>query len=124
MANRQGVADCGMENVLVTKKFKLASLEVTLAADNYPITVEHPPVIYIDPAAAARDVLLPAIDGNSKGLTFVIFNTSDNATGAEDITLKTSADAALVPAVVISKSEGAVVTNNGTGWKAIVGANT
>jgi hypothetical protein len=118
---RQGVTGGPLDNVMIMKGLRLAVLTLVLPADNYQITKDHPPVLNIDPDGA-KDVLLPAISEETKGLTFFIRNW---AGGAEDITVKTSADAALTASVVISQNEMAMITNDGTAWfGAMVGANT
>src|SRR5688572_9342382 len=122
MASRTDSADARFTGMLIGKNLKLDFKRVTLAADNYVVTVDDPPVLYIDPAAAARDILLPAIAGNF-GLTFIIFNASD-ATGGEDLTLKTSADGAISPSPVVAVGEGVIVHNNGIGWRALVSSFT
>ena len=84
------------ENFKITKQLKLEHLKVTLAADNYAITVDHPTVLMIDPAAATRDVILP-LETSSKGLVFLIFNLSDAA--SEDIVVKNNADNATIATI-------------------------
>lgn len=121
MASRTAVADTDLSNVVITKGFKLGQLTVELVADNYVITADHPPMLYIDPAAAARDVLLPAISAATAGLTFIVFNTG---TATETITFKDSADGALTPAPAIVGNEGIVLSNNGVAWRGAVGPNT
>ena len=123
MASVTNGRDQRLEGAWITKGLKLDFKRVTLAADNYALSADDPPVIYIDPAAAARDVLLPAISEATRGLTFFIFNQSD-ATGGEDITLKTSADGAISPSPVIAVGEGAIVTNNGIAWRALISSFT
>lgn len=109
------------DNTFIRSGLKLAVLTIVLPADNYQITKDHPPVLNIDPDGA-KDILLPAISPETKGLTFFIKNW---AGGAEDITVKTSADAALSPSIVISQNEMAMITNDGTTWfGGMVGANT
>jgi hypothetical protein len=118
---RQGVNDAPLDNVMIMSGLRLAVMTFVLPADNYQITKDHPPVLNIDPDGA-KDVLLPAISEETKGLTFFIRNW---AGGAEDITVKTSADAALTASVVISQNEMAMLTNDGVAWfGAMVGANT
>jgi hypothetical protein len=118
---RQGVTGGPLDNVVIMKGLRLAVLTIVLPADNFQITKDMPPVLNIDPDGA-KDVLLPAISEETKGLTFFIRNW---AGGAEDITVKTSADAALTASVVISQNEMAMLTNDGVAWfGAMVGANT
>jgi hypothetical protein len=118
---RQGVNDAPMSNVVVMKGLKLGCLTMVLPADNFQITKDMPPILNFDPDGA-KDVLLPAISEETKNLVFFIRNW---AGGAEDITVKTSADAALTASVVISQNEMAMLTNDGVAWfGAMVGANT
>lgn len=107
---------------LFTKGFRLAS-QTTGAAANTTLVAESPPLQYIDPNGGARNVTLPVIDDASKGLMFVIFNTSD-ATSGEALTLKTSAGSSLAPSVVVEINEGVMVVNDGTTWRGLVSANT
>lgn len=118
---RQGVTGGPLDNVTIMRGLKLAVLTMVLPADNFQITKDMPPVLNFDPDGA-KDVLLPAIDAETKNLTFFIKNW---AGGAEDITVKTSADAALSPSIVISQNEMAMITNDGVSWfGGMVGANT
>jgi hypothetical protein len=86
-------------------------------ADNFPLAVTMPPTIALF-AAAARDVLMPA-DADSKGLRLTIINLS--VTAAAVITLKTSADAALTPAVTVPINGAVTMIHLGgtgtTGWR-------
>ena len=70
----------------------------TAIADNYALSADMPPTIALL-AGAARDVLMPADATTPRGLRLTIVNLGVT-TGAV-ITLKTSADAALAPAVTI-----------------------
>lgn len=119
--SRQGVTGGQLENVLITKQLKMAVMTFVLPADNYQLTKDHPTVLNIDPDGA-KDVLLPAIDAETRNLVFIIKNW---AGGAEDITIKTSADAALSPSIVISQNEMALLMNDGVTWfGCMLGANT
>lgn len=70
-------------------------------ADNFPLSADMPPVIVLG-AATAIDVLMPAATVANQGLCFTILSNSSTTTGV--ITLKTSADAALTPAVTIAQN--------------------
>lgn len=67
-------------------------------ADNFQLATGMPPVIVFG-ASAVRDVLMPADNALLKGLTFTLMSNSSTTTGV--LTLKTSGDAALTPAVTI-----------------------
>lgn len=67
-------------------------------ADNYALNAEMPSWLYLL-ATTARDVLMPAATAAIDGLIMVIYNQ-----GTGTITLKTSSDAALSPAVTVTTS--------------------
>jgi hypothetical protein len=118
---RQGLSGGSIVNAVIQKQLKMAVMTFVLPADNYQITKDHPTVLNIDPDGA-KDVLLPALDEETKNLVFFIKNW---AGGAEDITIKTSADAALSPSIVISQNEMALLMNDGVTWfGCMLGANT
>lgn len=81
---------------------------VALAADNFVITRDHPPLLFIDPGGAARDVLLPTPE---PGLTYVIVNTAD---AAETITLRNAGDTASYG--TIAQNARAMVVSDGTSF--------
>ena len=120
MGSRTEVLDSKISNSPVARLWKLDSMIITMTADNLVLSASMPPVLYIDPGGAARDVLLPPI-ADWVGAAFIIFNQAD---AAEAITLKTSADAALTPAVDVLQNEGVIVHNDGTRIRALVSANT
>lgn len=70
--------------------------QVTGIIDNFPLNGGMPSVIYLR-ATAARDVLLPFVNADLDGRVLTIYNE-----GTGVITLKTSSDAALVPARTIA----------------------
>lgn len=84
-------------------------------ADNYPLAMTMPPLIVLG-ASAARDVLMPANDAAYDGLLLTIMSNSINTTGV--LTLKTSADAALSPAVTLVQfAAKTMVYLHGIGWR-------
>lgn len=92
-------------------------------ADNYQITVEHPPLLLLTPAGAI-DVLMPTSNALRAGLTFIIVNLSANT-----ITLKTDGDAAFAAAIAIASTQTAIVVCTGSatqnvGWRALTAAGT
>lgn len=84
-------------------------------ADNFPLPRTAPPTIVLG-ASAVRDILLPAAAADMDGLIFTLISNSTATTGV--LTLKTSADAALVPAVTIAQGASVQVQYvHGIGWK-------
>lgn len=79
------------------------------------LTVDHPPILNVDPNGGAGDLLLPdATLKAAKGLMFFVTNTAD---AAEVITFKTSADGAIAPVVDITQNESAIMWCDGAVWK-------
>jgi len=104
-------------------RFAIGTLTGTGSGNISPsLTYEFPPILNVDPNGGAGDLLLPlATDKQAKGLMFFITNTAD---AAEAITLKTSADGALSPAIDIAQNESAIVWCDGAVWKGGVLKNT
>lgn len=97
--------------------FRFANAEL-VPADNYQLTDQHPPLLFMNPAGAI-DVLMPTSTAARKGLMFIIVNLS-----ASTITLKTDGDAAFATAISIATATSArvVCTGNATqnlGWRPI-----
>ena len=93
----------------------------TVAADNFVVDEDMPPLLFLDNAGAI-DVLLPAATEARKGLTFIIFNVSSNT-----ITVKSSGDAAFTTAISLATNEGTIVTCTGSstaalGWRGMATA--
>lgn len=88
-------------------------------ADNYALSADMPPVVALL-AGAARDVLMPSDATTPRGMRMTIINLG--VTTGATITLKTSADAALTPAVTIginASQEMVHLGGTGTqGWRA------
>ncbi len=103
-------------------RFGIGTISGTGSGNIASITADHPPILNVDPNGGAGDLLLPdATLKASKGLMFFITNTAD---AAEAITLKTSADGALSPAIDLAQNESAVVWCDGAVWKGGVLKNT
>lgn len=104
-------------------RFSIGTLTGTGSGNISPsLTYDFPPILNVDPNGGASDLLLPhATDKQAKGLMFFITNTAD---AAEAITLKTSADGALSPAIDIAQNESAIVWCDGAVWKGGVLKNT
>lgn len=89
-------------------------------ADNYVIPAASPPTIALL-AAAARDVLLPADATTPRGTRLTIINLG--VTTGATITLKTSADAALTPAITIGINAAVTIIHLGgtgtQGWRRV-----
>lgn len=95
------------------------TLVVSTSAE-YVLTADCPSLVGIV-AGAAIDVLMPAIDAQMEGRMIIIVNL---ATGANAITVKTSADGALTPAVDVLQNEAVIMVCLNQTWRALVGANT
>lgn len=104
---------------VIEKGFRLRAADI-IPADNYVLTVNHPPLLFMTPAGAV-DILMPTSSPAIKGLTFIINNVSANT-----ITLKTDGDAAFTTAIVIATTETAWVHCTGSttqvlGWRGFTG---
>ena len=103
-------------------RFGIGTISGTGSGNIASLTADHPPILNVDPNGGAGDLLLPdATLKASKGLMFFITNTAD---AAEAITLKTSADGALSPAIDLAQNESAIVWCDGAVWKGGVLKNT
>lgn len=102
MGSRTEQFDSAVANVAIRRRRIEEILLITgNVADNFPIVDTMPPVIVLG-ASAARDILMPAATARNHGLCFTLISNSSTTTGV--LTLKTSADAALSPAVTIAQS--------------------
>lgn len=107
---------------IIRRGWKLQKVSL-VPADNFPIPVNSPPYIELNPAGAV-DVLLPAADGN-EGLMFLISNISGST-----ITIKSSGDVAFTTTIVLLTLESVIVFCTGSataalGWRAFAtGAST
>jgi hypothetical protein len=116
---REEVIDTFIANCVYRRKKQDGCLVVTSAiADNYPLNIEMPPVIALF-ASAARDVLMPSNASTPIGTRLTIVNLS--VTAAAVITLKDSADSALVPAQTVGINDSVDMIYLGgsgtTGWR-------
>ncbi len=109
MTRPYNLEDAVLSGSLFRSKLKYGILSVDISAE-YTITVNHPPLIIIDPTGSGRDVLLPA-EADSEGLTFLILNTEDVS---GDLTVKEDADVTTI--VTISDGGAAYVFCDGTTW--------
>jgi len=116
MAQRTETADAALINCKIRRKrFEQVMRLVGNIADNFVLTADMPPVIVLG-ASAARDVLMPANDAANDGLCFTLLSNSTTTTGV--LTLKTSADAALAPAVTIAQNLSVeMIYIDGIGWR-------
>lgn len=89
---------------------------VSLVADNYVISREQPPVLWIDPNGASRDVLLPT-EADSIHQILVIINTAD---AAENLVVKEDSDTTTI--VTVNQNEIGVFFCNGIAWRGFSGA--
>lgn len=84
-------------------------------ATGYQITIDHPPVLFMNPAGAVN-VLMPTSDQVRRGTIFIIVNLSGNV-----ITFQTSAGAAFTTALTAAANASArlICTGNTSqplGW--------
>lgn len=106
----------GLAAALLNTRVKMLVQTQTLGA-NLTLDAAAPPVHFLDPGGAARDVTLPA-EASSENLVFVIINTAD---AAETITVKNDGGGTVV---TIAQNKGGIVFCDGTTWKGLVGGNT
>lgn len=90
---------------------------VIVPADNYVVSIEAPPLLFLNPAGAI-DILMPTSTVARRGKIFIIVNLSANI-----ITLKTDGDAAFTTAITVAAtSSNRVVCTGDTsqvlGWRA------
>ena len=112
--SRQNSEDAEFWRPLIKQGMKFASQTIVLAADNYAIDIDQPPVLWIDPAGS-KDVLLP-LATTAKFLFFVIINTAD---AAENLTVKDVAEAGTI--TVIGQNEIGVYFCDGATWRGFTG---
>lgn len=112
--NRQGLEDNDLWRPIIRQFLRMASQTVSLAADNYQIDIDQPPVLWIDPNGS-KDVLLPA-EANSKFAVFVIINTAD---AAENLTVKEDSDTTTI--TVVGQNEIGVYFCDGVSWRGFTG---
>lgn len=87
-------------------------------ADNFVLTIDHPPLLFLNPAGAI-DVLMPTSSLARQGLTFYIFNIS-----AFTVTFKTDGDAAFTTAAALTTLQNCIMVCTGSttqaiGWRKI-----
>lgn len=92
-------------------------------ATGFQITVDHPPVLFLNPAGAVN-ILMPTSNAARQGLRFTIVNLSANT-----ITLQTDGGAAFTAAIAIAATQMAEVictgnTTQNVGWRAMTAAGT
>lgn len=75
--------------------FQFQSMTV-VNADNMLLDINAPTLIFLNPAGAV-DLLLPDSTAVRKGIVFIFVNLSANI-----VTLKTSGDAVMVPAITVA----------------------
>ena len=117
---RSNLDDNKLYSPTIMKGLKLNSMTI-VAADNFVVTEDMPPLLFLDNAGAI-DVLLPAATEARKGLTFMIFNISGNT-----ITVKSSGDAGFTTAISLATLEGTIVVCTGSstaaiGWRGLATA--
>ena len=89
----------------------------TGVADNFALDEDMPPVLALSGPTGGGDVLMPADSAALKGRMLTIINIATVGT----LTLKTSADAALTPAVAVTVNNSATMIHLGgtglQGWR-------
>ena len=110
MTRPYNLEDATLRGSIFQSKLKYGILSVDISAE-YVITVNHPPLVIIDPTGSTRDVLLP-VEADSEGLTFLILNVEDVS---GDLTVKEDSDVTTI--VTISDGGAAYVFCDGTTWR-------
>jgi hypothetical protein len=87
-------------------------------ADNFVLTVDHPPLLFLTPAGAI-DILMPTSTLLRQGLTFFVHNL-----GGATITFKTDGDAAFATAAALATTQNCIMqctgsTTQNLGWRKI-----
>ena len=77
------------------------------------VTVDHPPVLILDPDGATRDVTLPA-EADSEGLMFFILNGGD---GSQILVIKDDGGTTII---TLDFPDNGWVHCDGTKWRGIV----
>lgn len=111
------ISDALMENVLLTRKWKMHFNSEVLSATK-TLVVDDPPVQLLDPNAATQKVLLPA-EADSEGLMFLIGSLGD---GTQDLLVKEDSDTTLI-ATITTASMG-ILFCDGTTWFAFAATAT
>ena len=111
------IADALMENVLLTKKWKMNFNLETLSAQKQ-LVVDDAPVQILDPNAASVDVLLPT-EATSRGLMFMIIS---NGAGTEDLIVKEDSDTTTI--VTVTANSVGIVFCDGTTWRGFASTDT
>lgn len=120
--SRMNMEDVRFRNCRVAKG-RYHESATFVPADNFVLTIDHPPLLFLNPAGAI-DVLMPTSNAARQGLRFTIVNLSANT-----ITLKTDGDAAFTAAIAIVSTQMAEVVCTGSatqaaGWRAMTAAGT
>jgi hypothetical protein len=111
---RQRLDDAELFGVRIWNRWKLKSMTLSLTA-NLTLLADAPPLINLDPTAA-RDVTLPAFDGDK------VFLINHMGTGAFDLTIK---NASAVTVGTISQNEaGLVIMTPTAAYLRLVGTST
>ena len=100
-------------NISVELGFKMAYMAFN-AVNDQALNVNMPPVLLIDPAGGAKDILLPA-EADSEGLMFFIVNTAD---ASENLVVKEDSDTTTIGTVAQNTS--GLFHCDGTTWRRLV----
>ena len=83
---------------------------------NHTLTDYDPPLQFLDPSGANRDVVLPA-EALAHGLTFLVFHNG----ASNSLIVKDDGGATIL---TIAVAESGMVSCNGTNWRGFMGAAT
>jgi hypothetical protein len=106
----------GTLRAFVMEQIKYRPVSETLLA-NKTLVVKHPPLQFLNPSGADRDVTLPA-EADSEGLMFMIVSMADSL---ENLTIKNDSAATVG---IIGQNEVGILVCNGTTWKSMITGNT
>ena len=106
-----------IRNVVHEAQFKLRSYKATLAG-TLTMAAKHPPLSFLDPGGAGRDILLPP---EAEGLVLIIVNTAD---AAETLTVKEDSNTTTIMTIPGSAAGAAnsraILMCDGTSWFGMV----
>ena len=105
--SRLNLEDNRIDRPFIASKLKMQPLVQTLGAQ-FAMDADMPPLLFLDPGGAGRDVLLPPEEA---GLMYCIVNTAD---AAETLTVKEDSDTTTIGA--LAQNEAAWYACDGTTW--------
>ena len=110
-------------DMVMVRGLKMETLSAVLAG-SFTVNANMPPALFLDPNGASRSVVMP-LETSSKGLCFIIVNTSAAATFS--LNIRNNADNAtlltLTSGATLDLNETALVICDGTRWYGISATN-